>query len=84
MSVQIATPEHEVTYQELCALVSKHAANLTPLEVLAIAANMIGKLLAMQDQRITSKEIAMACVIKNMERGNLHVLQELHNSKGTA
>ena len=44
----VAKPEHEVLYQELCALVNRHAKQLTPLEILAVAGNMVGKLLALQ------------------------------------
>lgn len=45
-----AKPEHEVAYQDLAKLIRKHADKVTSLELLAIGANMIGKLVALQDQ----------------------------------
>ena len=82
MSLRIAKPEHEVSYQDLCALVNKHADKLTALELLAVASNMLGKLLALQDQRTTSVETAKEVMIQNIEHGNKQVLDQLMQSKG--
>ena len=84
MSLHFAKPEHEVAYQDLCKFVNKHADKLTPLELLAIAANMLGKLIALQDQRKISPAMAMEIVVKNVEHGNKQVLDELAKSKGSA
>ncbi len=84
MSVHLAKPEHEVAYQDLVALVRKHAHELTAMELLAVAANMLGKLVAMQDQRTVMPAIAMALVAKNVEMGNQQVLDELQRSRGQA
>ncbi len=51
MSARLARPEHEVAYQDLCALMTKHAVGMTSAELLAVAGNMVGKLIALQDQR---------------------------------
>lgn len=83
VTVNLAKPEHEVAYQELCALVSKHAAVLTPLEILAIAANMLGKLVALQDQRSVTPAMAMAVVAKNIETGNQQVIEQLAQAGGS-
>ena len=80
MSLQIAKPEHEVAYQDLAALVNKHAASMTALEILAIAANMVGKIIAMQDQRVTSPEKALEVVKVNIEYGNQQVIEALEKS----
>lgn len=77
MSIRLAKPEHEVAYQDLCALVSKHAKKLTSLELLAVASNMLGKLVALQDQRKTSPALAMEVVAANIEAGNKQALDEL-------
>lgn len=82
MSVHKAKREHEVVYQELVALVNRHARHLTATEVLAIAANMVGKLVALQDQRTTTPDMAMAIVAENLQSGNREVLEQL--SKTTA
>jgi hypothetical protein len=82
MSVHVAKPEHEVAYEDLCRLVSKHADKLTALELLAVAANMLGKLVALQDQRKTTPDMAMKVVAANIEYGNQSVIEQLANSKG--
>jgi hypothetical protein len=82
MSVHLAKPEHEVAYQDLTKLVSKHAGKLTPLELLAIAANMLGKLVALQDQRKTSPAMAMEVVAQNLENGNKQVLDQIAQTHG--
>ena len=82
MSTKLASPDHEVAYQDLCALVSRHAEKLTPLELLAVASNMLGKLVAMQDQRVTTPAIAMETVAKNLEHGNAQVLETLLQTGG--
>lgn len=78
----LTRPEHEVAYQDLCKLVSKHADKLSALELLAVASNMIGKLIAMQDQRTVTRDKALDVLIKNLELGNVQVLDQLKNSKG--
>ena len=84
MSVHTAKPEHEVAYQDICKLISKHAPNFSAVELLAIAANMIGKLLAMQDQRTMTPAQAMEVVAKNIESGNQEIVDQLHQSRGQA
>jgi hypothetical protein len=84
MSLRLAKPEHEVAYQDLCALVNKHAHSLSAIELLAVAANMIGKLVAMQDQRTITPDKAMRVVAENLEHGNQQVLKELTSSRGSA
>jgi len=82
MSIHKAKAEHEVAYQDLCALVSKHAHKLSSLELLAVAANMLGKLIAMQDQRTVTREMAMDVVTQNIEHGNQDVVRQLTRSQG--
>ena len=77
MRVHIAKPEHEVAYQDLCNLVSKHADKLSALELLAVASNMLGKLVALQDQRKTTPEMALKVVSMNLEHGNQSVIAQL-------
>lgn len=85
MGEQRPKPEHEVAYQDLCALVRRHADAMTALELLAVAANMVGKLVALQDQRRTSPALAMEVVAKNIEIGNRQAVGALlGQSKGSA
>lgn len=84
MSLRLAKPHHEVAYQDLCELVNKHAGKLTSLEMLAVAANMLGKLIALQDQRSVSPALAMKVVAENIEYGNKQVLDQLSHTSGQA
>lgn len=76
--------EHEVAYQDLCGLVAKHADDMSALELLAVAANMVGKLVAMQDQRTITPARAMEIVAKNIEIGNTQVIEKLNDTEGHA
>lgn len=78
----IARPEHEVAYQDILSLVNKHASKLSAAELLAVAANMVGKLVAMQDQRKMTPSRAMEIVAKNLELGNAQVLEQLSATAG--
>lgn len=82
-TVRIAKPEHKVLYADLNALVGKHAAKIDAVEILAIAANMVGKLIALQDQRTMTKERAFEIVGRNIEVGNAEAIESLMKSKGT-
>jgi hypothetical protein len=77
MSALLAKPEHEVAYQDLCELIRKHSNEVTSIELLAIAANMVGKLVALQDQRNISPKLAMEIVANNLECGNKQVIDGL-------
>lgn len=77
-----AKPEHEVVYQDLVKLVTKHADKISELEMLAIAANMLGKMIAMQDQRAITPAQVMEIVSQNIESGNKEILETLMQNKG--
>ena len=82
--IHTAQSEHEVAYQDLVTLVRKHADKISSIEMLAIAANMLGKLVAMQDQRAITGAAAMEIVALNIEQGNREVIEKLMQSKGQA
>lgn len=79
-------PEHEVVYQDLVKLLRRHAHKVTSAELLAIGANMLGKIIALQDQRVMTREQALRIVADNIEFGNSQVLDALRQGKpeGTA
>lgn len=76
----LSTPQHEALYQDLIALMRKYGTDgMTSLEMLAVLANATGKVLAMQDQRITTVEKAMKVISRNIELGNQQVIESLRN-----
>jgi hypothetical protein len=84
MSVRRAKPEHEVAFRDLLRLLSRHADKVDAEEMLAIAANMLGKLIAMQDPRTMTREKAMTLIVQNIEAGNQQAIEGLTNNKGSA
>ena len=84
LKFEIASPEHEIAFQDICRLLNKHGAKIDAAEMLAIAANMIGKLIALQDQRTMTKDRALELVIRNLELGNEQAVAQMNNPAGTA
>ena len=84
MIVRTAKPEHEVLYQDLVKLIGRHGDKVTAEELLAIGANMLGKLLAYQDQRTMTRERCLEIILKNIELGNQQAIAEVANSRGRA
>lgn len=82
MAVMETTPDHEVAYQDMVALVRKHE-HLSKDALLAIAANMVGKMIALQDQRSMSTDRAMRIVLHNIELGNQQVIAMLRDVPAT-
>lgn len=64
------TALHHAFRDELVELLRKHTSELDAKEVLAIAAHTVGQIIAMQDQRTMTIEIAMEIVARNIEIGN--------------
>lgn len=79
-----ASIKHEVAYKELNELLARHAGELSAIELLAIAANLVGKIIAMQDQRVTSPAHATKTVSVNIEMGNAQAIREIQLIKGSA
>lgn len=84
IKVKLAEDKHKVAYADLMALVAKHADSVNADELLAIAANMVGKLLAMQDQRTMTPAMGMETVAQNIEAGNAEMIEQLLATKGNA
>lgn len=84
MTDKLTGPQHEAFYQDLVKLLNKHTAHLSAEEMLAISANVVGKLVAYQDQRTMTSDRALDIVSRNIEIGNEHARAELMNTKGRA
>ena len=76
MKLTETSPQHEVAYKDLCELCAKHGAHVTASQMLAIAANMVGKLIAMQDARTMTPEDALSLVMLNIENGNRQIIDK--------
>lgn len=75
MSTRKATEKHEALYQELIAVLGKH--DLNPEEMLAVIANLVGKLIAWQDQSKYTSAQVLKVVTQNIELGNQQVIEQM-------
>lgn len=78
-----ANADHEAAFQDMCAVLKRHE-HLSAAEMLAVASNFVGKLIAMQDQRTMTSERVMLIVSRNIEMGNQQAVEALLDSKGEA
>lgn len=76
MGVEPTNEKHEAVYQELTAVLQKWCdeLGLSSVEVLAILSNMVGKAIALQDQRKMTREAALRIVMNNIELGNQQMM----------
>lgn len=82
MSKHLATVDHEALYQDLIGVLTKHAGTLSAVEMMAVAANMVGKMVALQDQRTLTPAQAMTIVAENIQHGNRQVIDGLLAENG--
>lgn len=80
----IAKPEHEVAFRDITDLMRKHSDKVDAVEMLAIAANVVGKLVALQDGRTITPDMAMEIVLRNIEIGNKQAWAPLEKTEGSA
>lgn len=76
------TAEHTAFRDEALDLLRRHCGHLPAEEVLAVAAQMVGQIMAMQDQRTMTVERAAEIVWHNIEAGNAAAVDELVNKAG--
>ncbi|MCB1460817.1 MAG: hypothetical protein KDJ48_16425 [Nitratireductor sp.] len=64
---------------DLLDLLHKHSRDLPSDKMLAIAAYSVGQIIALQNQRTMTSDMAMDLVIANIQKGNQHALDEVAN-----
>lgn len=78
------TAEHLAFRTDLINMLRKFS-HLRADEMLGITAHFIGQLIALQDQRIVTPEMAMEIVKRGIERGNAEAMETLlGNPEGSA
>jgi hypothetical protein len=75
---------HATFKRDLDKLLKKHTSRLPADHILAITAQVLGMVIAMQDQRKYTSEMVMAIVSENIQVGNDGMVKNLMASKGTA
>jgi hypothetical protein len=66
------------------AVLVKHAGALPADQMLAMAAHLVGQILAMQDQRTVTPAMGLALIGDNIETGNREALAEVSSAAGGA
>ncbi len=61
-----------------------HQADVDALEMLAILAHLTGQVIAMQDQRCITFDMALEIVSTNLNAGNKEMVENLMDTKGNA
>lgn len=84
MVVERVGPKHEALYQELLDVMGRY--DLSPVEILAVLSNMVGKAIAFQDQRTMTPDRAMRIIERNIMIGNNQVVARFKfgETKGNA
>jgi hypothetical protein len=77
-------PKHVAFRDDLVAVLRRHGGALEASEMLALAAHLVGQIIALQDQQTMSPERAMEIVARNIEQGNSEILSGLLDSQGRA
>lgn len=78
MKTREPTVDHEAFRNDMIAVMDKHAGALDSAEMMALAAYTTGQIMAMQDARKWSPELAMEIVAKNIEAGNAQAIADAH------
>src|SRR5579863_2172809 len=73
--------KHVAFRDDLVAVLRKHGRTLTAAEILALAAHLVGQLVALQNQNTMTPERAMKIVAANIEQGNKEVTDDLLRNK---
>lgn len=71
------TAQHLAFRKALEAAIAQHGRELQAFELLAITSNLVGQLVALQDQRVMTPAMAMDLVAKNIASGNSQVMNSL-------
>ena len=72
---------HERLRAELVAVIFQYKDQLSGADILAIASHLVGQIIALQDQRVISVEIANNIVTQNIQQGNLEAINKLLGSE---
>lgn len=78
------TPDLQAFRAEVMALLERHAGALPAEHMLACAAQLVGQIAALQDQRRYTGEMAMAIISENIRVGNAAVLANIGATRGNA
>lgn len=77
MKITTPTPAQLAFRKGLEATIAEHGQTLDAVEILAVLSHLVGQVIAVQDQRAMTPDMAMHLVGTNIEVGNREVVQGL-------
>jgi hypothetical protein len=77
-------PLFERVNKDFKAVLDKYKHELDAVDILAVAAHLVGTIIALQDQRTMTPEMALELAAMNIEAGNAEALEEVMKSNGSA
>lgn len=85
MKTKVQQPSnlHRQFREDLVVVLRKYGNRLSAQEMLALSAHLVGQIIAMQDQRSMTPEIALKIVSDNIEQGNKEVIDGLFRAPAT-
>lgn len=66
---------HEDVMEDFKAVLTKHKDKLSASEMLAISSQLVGQILALQDQRTMTAEAGLLTIQANIEQGNRDAIE---------
>jgi len=84
MKTKAPTFDHVAFRDDLLAVLKRHSGHLDAADMMALAAYTTGQILAMQDARKWTSELAMGVIIKNLEEGNSQAIADAAKWMGIA
>ena len=73
LKIQTPSPQQLAFRNDVVEVMRKHK-DLRAVEMLAMASHVVGQIVAMQDQRNVTPQVAMEIVARNLEQGNKDAL----------
>lgn len=75
--------QHQDFHKDALDLLRKHTGHLPAIHMLAVASQMLGQIMAHQDQRNLTVEQAWEIIGKNIEAGNQMAVDQLANANAS-
>ena len=76
--------KHIRARRDMVEALRKHDHELCDLEMLAVASQVVGNLIALQDETSVSADFAMQLVLANIEEGNRAALEDVSGKVSAA
>lgn len=76
--------DRHIQYRNDVLSVMRNYEDLPPIEILCVLSQVVGSLIALQDQNKYTIDMVMKHVLANLELGNADVLDKLEATQGNA